>query len=119
VHRRQFLAYTTSCLAFFTLPRSAVAALKEDEMPPGVVMLRIAEVIAKMEDLLLRAASFFDAGQDDELVIGRPQMTLSISTLLKKSKLEGMPSSLHSFQRVNLKSPTGRGAHATVGRPRE
>ena len=110
-------------------------------MPPGVVVLRIAEVIAKMEDLLLRAASFFDAGQDDELVIGRPQMTLSISALLKKSKLEGMPSSfgkrlegmpssfgrrlegmpssLHSFQRVNLKSPTGRGAHATVGRPRE
>ena len=99
-------------------------------MPPGVVVLRIAEVIAKVEDLLLRAASFFDAGQDDELVIGRPQMTLSISALLKKSKLEGMlssfgrrlegmPSSLHSFQRVNLKSPTGRGAHATVGRPRE
>ena len=88
-------------------------------MPPGVVVLRIAEVIAKMEDLLLRAASFFDAGQDDELVIGRPQMTLSISTLLKKSKLEGMPSSfgrrlegmpssLHSFQRVNLLSrPSG------------
>ena len=58
-------------------------------MPPGVVVLRIPEVIAKMEDLLLRAASFFDAGQDDELVIGRPQMTLGISALLKKSKLEG------------------------------
>ena len=71
-------------------------------MPPGVVVLRIAEVIAKMEDLLLRAASFFDAGQDDELVIGRPQMTLSISTLLKKSKLEGIPKS-------ESKEPHGQG----------
>ena len=72
-NRRQFLSDVgISSVLLIVNPLAAVGADKfnDDQVPPGVVVLRIADVTATMENLMLQAAGFLESGEGDEIVIG-------------------------------------------------
>lgn len=71
-------------------------------LPAGVVVLRVAEVTEKMENILRKAAAYQrnPGDAEDALVIGRPQMQQSVSILLKNTKLEETPRSGAAVRRL-------------------
>lgn len=70
----------------FLLPRRGASA--NQDLPPSAVLLRAAEVTALQESLLRRAASMSEQQRIDEgLLIGRPQMSMSVDIFLKNTKL--------------------------------
>lgn len=73
---------------------------EEADIPAGVVVLRIADVTATMENVVLQAAAFQRSGSGDELVIGRAQMQQSVKILLEKSKLEAIPKSRQAVEKL-------------------
>ena len=115
-NRRQFLSDVgISSVLLIVNPLAAVGADKfnDDQVPPGVVVLRIADVTATMENLMLQAVDFLESGAGDEIVIGRVQMPQSIGVLLKKSKLEEIPNSgpaVQTLREIALIAEKGNGA---------
>jgi len=115
-NRRQFLSDVgISSVLLIVNPLAAVGAdkFKDDQVPPGVVVLRIADVTATMENLMLQAAGFLESGEGDEIVIGRVQMPQSIGVLLKKSKLEEIPNSgpaVQTLRKIVRIAEKGNGA---------
>ena len=82
-------------------------------MPAAVVVLRVAEVTEKMEQLMLQAALYQERGEGEELVVGRPQMEQSIGVLLSKTKLGQMPSSgaaVKELRSIAMIALAGQGA---------
>jgi len=103
--RRRFLAASAITASGLVLasskPRTVFAAdgerqqesTNDQELPGGVVVLRVADVTETMENVVLQAAAFQESGLGDAVVIGRTQMQQSIKILLAKSKLEAIPKS--------------------------
>jgi hypothetical protein len=68
-NRRHFLSDVgISSVLLIVNPLAAVGADKfiDDQVPPGVVVLRIAEVTATMENLMLQAVGFLESGEGDD-----------------------------------------------------
>ena len=111
VCRRQF------CVGAGLAPHVASAAPPPatlgSELPAAVVVLRVAEVTEKMEQLMLQAALYQKRGEGEELVVGRPQMEQSIGILLSKTKLGQMPNSgaaVKELRSIAMIALAGQGA---------
>ena len=106
LRRREILAAAVGTgLMIIGNPLRAGAEVVEESksrggLPSGVVVLRIADVTATMENIMLQAAEFEETGTGDGIVIGRPDMVQSIAILLKQSELEDIPRSAEAVQRL-------------------
>ena len=101
--RRGVLALAAASVA---VPLPA-AVLADAAIPPAAVVLRAAEVCYYQESLLTRSASASEQDRiDQNLLIARAQMPLSVSILIRNTKLEqirgaeGVTASLRGAARI-------------------
>ena len=74
--------------------------INDNSIPQGVIILRIAEVTAVMENLLLKAAHYQEDGSGEEIVIGRQQMPRSVEILIEQSRLDSVSNSDRAIQKL-------------------
>ena len=86
---RRALMLGAAAAALLPGPHRATAA---NELPPAVVMLRVAEVTDFQEAMMRRSArDTEDERRREGLEFGRPQMIMSTDILLRNTKLGSLP----------------------------